>query len=315
MSRGSYCLEELIEICTYRVRIYMVIVEICGGLGNQMFRYAFAKRYSELCGDKLYFSLRTYHKKGNRQFSLNNLSLQTEIDEINSFFIYIYLMIMKIRVRYLSRNNSKYSIFQKTGYYKSEGIEAISIPISKKRIKYFTADFQSEKYFEVISRQIKAEFKVKTPPSEENRSWIDIISSTKNTVCVHVRRGDYMNPEFRDRYLVCNEKYYRKAINLMKSKLNNPVFYFFSEDIKWVKSLKFDCNAKYVDLDNPDYEELRLMYLCKNFIISNSTFSWWAQYLSDTTDKIVIAPCCWMNDKNCNYDPIYDSNWILVDNK
>jgi hypothetical protein len=71
--------------------------------------------------------------------------------------------------------------------------------------------------------------------------------------------------------------------------------------------------VKYVDLNNPDYEELRLMYSCKHFIISNSTFSWWAQYLGEYDKKIVVAPSKWNNKDNVDDSGIYMPEWEVLE--
>ena len=103
----------------------------------------------------------------------------------------------------------------------------------------------------------------------------------------------------------------------VKEKVENPVFYIFSntpEDIAWIKE-HYDFseyNVEYVDLNNPDYEELRLMYSCKHFIISNSTFSWWAQYLGEYENKVVVAPSEWNREVD-DCSGIYMSGWEIVE--
>lgn len=83
----------------------------------------------------------------------------------------------------------------------------------------------------------------------------------------------------------------------MQELVEDPVICFFSDDIKWVKTnIKIEgAKVYYESGEDPVWEKLRLMYSCKNFIISNSTFSWWAQYLSKNPNKIVISPNRWYN--------------------
>ena len=151
-------------------------------------------------------------------------------------------------------------------------------------------------------------------PSKENRVLLKEISNC-NSVCVHIRRGDYLDPRWS--YLnVCTENYYIKAIEYVKEKIDCPIFYIFSnthEDVLWIKKNYnlAGINVKFVDLNNPDYEELRLMYHCKNFIISNSTFSWWAQYLCQNDSKMVVAPSQWNNQANS--ENIYMDNWHIIE--
>ena len=125
-----------------------------------------------------------------------------------------------------------------------------------------------------------------------------------NSVCVHIRRGDYT---YLKNYQVCSIAYYLKAMEIMKGKIKEPKFYIFSDDIEWVKkNIDFDVDVTYIDKNNTSYEELRLMYSCKHFIISNSSFSWWAQYLSTNKNKVVISPNIWYQNKNQPQDMILD---------
>ena len=132
-----------------------------------------------------------------------------------------------------------------------------------------------------------------------------------NSVCVHIRRGDYIGSSFD----ICTEAYYQKGMDIIASKVENPTFYIFSnssEDLQWIKeNYHFSYDLVYVDLNNCDYEELRLMYTCKHFIISNSTFSWWGAYLSTNEEKVVIAPSKWNQDYKVVED-LYLDHWIKV---
>ena len=95
----------------------------------------------------------------------------------------------------------------------------------------------------------------------------------------------------------------------------NPVFYIFSDNLKeieWIKeNYHFDFDVQYIELNNPDYEELRLMYQCKHFVIANSTFSWWGSYLAANEDKIIVAPKIWNKNYFKRFD-IYTEKMILV---
>ena len=135
------------------------------------------------------------------------------------------------------------------------------------------------------------------------------------SVCIHVRRGDYVSEKFSNELNICDKQYYRKAIAIIKSKVHEPIFYIFStshEDLEWIRNeWRLEENAVYVDLDNSDYEELRLMYSCKHFILANSTFSWWGAYLSQNENKIVIAPKIW-NRRDDDFEDIYMREWMRI---
>ncbi len=109
----------------------------------------------------------------------------------------------------------------------------------------------------------------------------------ENSVSIHVRRGDYV----WQGYILLTQKYYTQAIEYMKANLDNPHFYIFSNDMKWVReNLKIDAPHTFVDWNKKDYQDLELMSFCKNHIIANSTFSWWGAFLSKNKNKIIIAP-------------------------
>ncbi len=137
-----------------------------------------------------------------------------------------------------------------------------------------------------------------------------------NSICISIRRGDFVtDSEISKRNLVCDSNYFYRAIDEMNKRVKNPRYVVFSDDVEWCKNnIDFPKDTIYEDGTDPIWEKLRLMYSCKHFIISNSTFSWWAQYLSRNKDKVVIAPSKWKNfsyRKDGKFD-IYDDKWILI---
>ena len=154
--------------------------------------------------------------------------------------------------------------------------------------------FQDKNFFKAIRPLLVSELIPRQPVMEENRHLYEI-ASRPHTVCVHVRRGDFLSPEYKKDFYLCTPRYFQEAISLMRKHVAEPTFIFFSDDIEWVKenfSLP-DVPCYYERSHNPAWESLRLMYSCHHFIISNSTFSWWAQYLGRREDKIVISPSRW----------------------
>ncbi len=160
--------------------------------------------------------------------------------------------------------------------------------------------FENPAFFDQIRPVLQKEFTPKELPKSENRELYEIIDST-NSVCVSIRRGDFLSDKFRKDFYVCDENYFHKAILEVKKRIENPVLIFFSDDIEWVKSnIKTDLPSYYETGNDPVWEKLRLMYSCKHFVISNSTFSWWAQYLSRSDRKVVICPNRWSNNNVSN---------------
>ncbi|MDB0013203.1 alpha-1,2-fucosyltransferase, partial [Schleiferiaceae bacterium] len=159
-------------------------------------------------------------------------------------------------------------------------------------IKCIYGYFQSENYFSKHRKVIQEELMVKTPPTSGEKSLLKQIQSSKS-VALSMRLGeDYTDSKALN---ICRHDYYDKAIDYMRDKLEDPIFYVFSDRIDIVKkSFSFKHDVIYVE-GFKDYESLRLMYSCKHFVISNSSFSWWGAYLSANNDKIVVAPSRWYN--------------------
>lgn len=186
----------------------------------------------------------------------------------------------------------------------------------KTKNKIFYGNFESAKYFNENEELIKELYTPKESLIDKNSKLYNTITTT-NSICITIRRGDFVsNSEFKKVHFICDSKYFYKAVEIMKGKVENPTFIVFSDDIKWVKeNMGFGVPTFYEDGDDPIWEKLRLMYSCKNFIISNSTFSWWAQYLSRNKNKIVIAPKKWKNSaykSDTSKLDIYQDFWIRI---
>lgn len=277
----------------------MIELVLYGGLGNQLFEYAFARSKQLESNDKS-LVINTY-LFDNYQFdvSIKNFNIPANVTFIKK---------PRRFIRFVSAGSKFvgdvgiFKLLSPLGVYiwrinKYKKIECKN----QKNIIY--GYFQSEKFFKEYSEIIKKELTVK----EQYSSVFDNEILNSNSVCVHVRRGDYCDQNL----IMCDLPYFHKAIDIMKNRLNNPVFYLFSDDIDWAKSHLKNEEINFVDEKTKDYEQLRLMYNCKHFIMSNSTFSWWAQYLSENPDKIVIAPAKWMPYDTEKRD-IYQDNWILI---
>lgn len=297
------------------------IVRIEGGLGNQMFQYAHARKLQALYGGSIVLDIHAFNKKQIRQLSLNNFLLNENV-KMESFkdrFLYIpYILISKICDRiYPIKNLARYRKLGRLGLlrqYQIRSYDSAVKPITG--LGYVTGNWLSDKFFIEASDTVKKELKVKSTISQTSQSTYDEIRDCE-AVCIHIRLGDYLHERWRDKLFICDNNYYNRAISEIKQKVKNPVFFVFSnrhKDFEMIqKDYHFDAPVKYVDLGNPDYEDLRLMYTCKHFIMSNSTYSWWAQNLCDNPNKVVIAPSRFNNYPDWDMQDIYQSNWTIVE--
>lgn len=301
----------------------MLIARITGGIGNQLFQYAFMRSLSIKLNQKFKLDLswyRDYHKfeKTNdpnaatkREYLLDKFNIKENL--LNPVYLSISYRLNNSSIsnkilKYPPFRYFSYSIVAESDFNinKIQGLHNI----------YLTGFWQNSDLFEEFSDLIKEEFALKNKLSAENKILLKNIEST-NSVAVHIRRGDLLSrPVAVAEQPSSSEQYYYNAINKIKGKVEKPKIFIFSDDINWVKNNhKFDIPITYVDNDGPDFEHFKLMCNCKHQIIANSTFSWWAAWLNNYQEKIVISPKWWYRDPIKNESIIrIPENWIILNN-
>ena len=304
--------------------------QIMGGLGNQLFIYAFCKQLVEILNRR---AILYYDSGDGRYLEITAFPLDTRITIIPRCFanemkekgLYQKFSSCCRMIDALPSQQQKLSVgrlFHKQGViYINEGYGRLDYrALRKQKQIIFQGYMQSERFFSQVSDALRRELAV--PRRNESEStgrtdtWIQNIQSTES-VCIHIRWGDYLSDQFKDRFLVCTDDYYRKAVARMKERVPGAKYYVFSDSIEWVRE-----NMEYIRELEPIYvdnggeqavlDDFLMMKACRHFIMSNSTFSWWAQYLGTAPDKIVIAPSKWLNYGYGNQD-IYQDNWELID--
>lgn len=287
----------------------MIILKVLGGLGNQMFQYAFARNLQLLYGEELKLDCSRYSTYKIRNFSLNNLNIPQNIKIINNnelnFYkklkLNLYMKVYHIE-QFILRNIKKdrqlgekiYYRWINKGCYFNFDRYYYNYKESSKSIKYIFGYFQSEKYFKENLEIIRSELKVSIPPEKNEIMLLDEINNCE-AIGISIREGDdYHNSNMG----VCNKEFYYNGMDEIAGKVKNPRFYIFSDCIdKIKKEYKFKYPVKYIENMN-DYQGLRLLYSCKHFVIANSSFSWWGAYLCDNKNKIVITPSRWYKNEN-----------------
>ena len=313
----------------------MVIAKrILGRLGNQMFQYAYCRAIKEKTGGSLAFNFdKVYQQKelnknevgfedSLQYFNVDNYDTFTgnEIDYYGNFVQVLIYRIFQVIGHILFPNQTCYNLYRHLGLFfycdaHQDFYKDIAL-IKKKSIFHklvICYDYlESPSFFNDIRPILLHDFTPKQPPLEYNKKLYDIIES-HNSVCVSIRRGDYLNPKYADRFFICDETYIANAIEKIKQLIKDPVLIFFSDDIKWVEeNIKTELPSYYESGNDPIWEKLRLMYSCKHFIISNSTFSWWAQYLSRNDKKIVVSPDHWFKDSSPDNHHLISYNFITI---
>ena len=298
----------------------MKIVNITGGLGNQMFQFAFAlslrNRYPD---EEIYIDTQHYNSIFFKHVGSVNLHNGYELDKLFpqatlpkagfrqlsriSYYIPNYVLSRIARKMLPVRKTECVSPYSQNHSYHPE--------IFTDGDCYYEGYWQCPKYFENVKDSL-LEIYAHPTPNSYNQSMIDRICHCESAG-IHVRRGDYKNaPEFNG---ICNTSYYTKAIQLLKSKTKPQIFFVFSNDIAWCKThlrpLLGEEEIVYVDGNKGKDScwDMFLMTYCKSLIIANSSFSWWGAYLNKSAHT-VIAPEPWLH-RNCEID-VYEDKWIRV---
>lgn len=312
----------------------MVYLDINGRCGNQMFQYAFARKLMIINNIREmhidFFHVERWKNKANGDNSysdqlkfFNTIAYTSDISTGDSVVLYgskkqkklmrYYPVIRKIS-RHLSRFQilKKYQIkMRKNGIYKEDELPIQLIKTSSKNI-FARGYFENPNYFDDIKDVLLDEFTPVLPRKQKNIKLYSLIEDNES-VCVSFRVWNEVkyDEKFLKEHNICSKEYYSKAIDAMHKLHPNAHFIIFSNDIEWVKNnIKFDYPVSFEDGDDEVWEKLRLMYSCKHFIMSNSTFCWWAQYLCRNKSKTVIYPCGWHTE---NKKSLFSANWIGID--
>jgi hypothetical protein len=181
---------------------------------------------------------------------------------------------------------------------------------------YIEGYWQSYKYFEKFEDQIRLELKPSRPPEGENLQLARSIAQ-KNSVSIHVRRGDYVsNPVASSVHGFVGLAYYELALARISREIDRPHFFVFSDDLPWARgNLSFPGDVTFVDHNSglAAYEDMRLMSMCKHHVMANSSFSWWAAWLGWAQGKKVFYPANWFSTKSHDVSSLNPPSWIRVD--
>jgi hypothetical protein len=289
----------------------MIIIKTSGGLGNQMFQYAFYMFFktfqSEVKLDKSSYDKSNIHNG----FELDKVFKTHDIDfaEIKDFINLLdnnKCINSKIRRKIIGLKKTHYKEFN-LSYNKNiqKKFKHINYNI------YFDGYWQSEKYFSSIKEEIRKEFVFQELDDEKNLS---ILNKIKNSISIsiHIRRGDYLNNKLYKN--ICTLEYYKRAIEIVEKNVHNPTFFIFSNDIEWCKENFNQLQKKEFinwNIGKDSFKDMQLMSLCSHNIIANSTFSWWGAWLNTNPSKIVISPTQFINSTNSLKDLI-PSSWIKI---
>ena len=304
----------------------MNVIKFKGGLGNQMFQYAlylnFVKNKRKVKIDiRSYQMGKDYLHNGfelskvfelDKSFEIRDLAVNSNFQDTNRFLNFRAWL-----GRLMFKNSN--ILIKHTHYIENNYSEFINEVLDFKNV-YLDGYWQSEKYFKLISKDLRTAFQWKKI-SLKNLNLAKKMQK-ENSVSLHIRRIDkikkFKDIIYRIKLLfitrLATKQYYKNAVKLMSNKVESPIFYIFTDNPDWVKK-KFDLGSKFILIDwnqgNKSCEDMFLMSMCKHNIISISTFSWWAAWLNNNVNKIVISPKLWasklMKDKD-----IIPKSWLRI---
>ncbi len=274
----------------------MIIVRLKGGLGNQMFQYALGrvlslKNNTKLKLDLSFFDL-NFKNTTKRSYNLDVFNIKAGITRLS----YLISILRKI--------------FKSRGQEKSFQFDKKILSIGENA--YLDGYWQSPKYFEGFEDILKNDFTLKNPLTQNTKILAEEIKDS-NSLCIHVRRGDYVGNKNHE---VVDTNYYAKGVEYIKNHAQIDKIYVFSDEIEWCRNnLSFELPVMFVG-DNYagrcGEEHMYLMSQCKNFIIANSSFSWWGAWLSQHKEKIVVCPKQWFTDTSVNTDDLIPETWMRI---
>lgn len=294
----------------------MIHVETTGGLGNQLFVYALARAEQLTTGEPVcvhnYDRFDVSHAKMLLQHIVPEHLDVTYVPHPRSEKLWALAPVRSFLCRVLHR---LYRVFHPVHTPAQQlrleaalqpvwnwlGVSIIThgyLPISHRtpfRDRIYRGYFQSSRFYGPHAEQIRRELCRPELITGKNAALLEDIRST-NSVCVHIRLGDYLSdPEARKTLYVCDTSYYSDALRRAWETLTDPVFYVFTNDVEGTRKVIFPPEAKVVFIpgDNGAIEDLQLMAQCQHYVIGNSTFGWWGQFLSENKQRQVFAPDRW----------------------
>ena len=273
----------------------MIIIKIQGGLGNQLLQYSIGQVIARNLKKDVAYDLSFFdeeNKYTKRPYLLDKFVVDVRVatrEEIKKaklpygIISKYYSLCMRVLNKYLFK---KYYI----GYDKD-----FMAHVAKSKSLYLEGFWQGYKYYEKNLEELNTLITLKDMSSIEKFKQ-EFNFSTKNSVSVHIRRGDFTKKNAGTK--VVPKEYYEKAVPFLEKKVANPTYYIFSDDIEWVKQEMGGLfkDVVYVSSSSlKDYEEFMLMKECNHAILSNSTFCWFSTLLTNTKEKVVVYPNNWEN--------------------
>jgi len=289
-----------------------------GGLGNQLFNYAAVRSLADRGQTNLILDLSSYVDQqgefASRPFSLDQFPIRAKLRNVGKSTATVPLP--KRLWRKLQEDWFCTEFVRPTG---ETGFAETFNKLGPRAI--LRGHFISRHYFEWNGDQIRRDLSLPLSVLNGNSSANILhrdIEATVDSVSVHVRRGDLLEPGNRWLLLERVEDYYKTALREAATFLSSPVYYVFSDDLEWCRQsfsgLPYD--IRFVGSEAPGGRAALVDFLhmgaCKHHIIANSAFSWWPAWLSRRAGHRIFCPYIFDNQQRVSVDDMYPASWTRV---
>ena len=289
-----------------------IIVKIRGGLGNQLFQYAYAKKIQTKYPDKeIIIDTSYFNKKHIRSLEINQLILRKKVkmqnrsDKIFDFLYNIFRFLDKI-----SKHSIVLNAIYLFGNYYCFCDKQVTFNLNRKKVKniYLAGYFQDLREIDPIKDSIKKDI-IPSSLSETTKRYLQYIYDN-NTIAVSIRAGD---DYVKFGWPVCTKDYYLAAINKLRK--HNEKIIVFADVIDKIKKEKWFDNYEVTYIEGCNaVESLFLLSRCNDYVISNSTFSWWGAYLGDNDNKKIVAPEMFYSGKKMSEGGLHIPGALYMNN-
>lgn len=289
----------------------MITTLLMGGLGNQMFQYAAARRLAIHHGTGVELDLSWFDRQAGNEtisrYEIDCFGLEPSIAAPTRIPSHLDRRIRRLGSAVLGQGRNPRMRQEKSFAFDPSILEASSDA-------YLTGYWQSEKYFIDVADTIRQDFTFRSPAEASNAELLAEINAC-NAVSIHVRRADYVTgPTTSKVHGTMPLNYYRKGIDIVTEGLPDPRFFIFSDEPQWCEqNIRSNFPTTYVSGNiGRGSEDMRLMMNCKRHIIANSSFSWWGAWLDPNPTKIVVAPRQWFKDRSRDERDLLPETWIRI---
>lgn len=292
----------------------MVIIRLKGGMGNQMFQYAFGLRAARALGTELQVDLSLLLDRARGEDHVYRDYDLTIFDVPHRFLVNPKML----RMLYVTKSSK---ICKATRKWLAKGRNYVREPhfeVSETILRQpqdntiYEGWWQSERYFSEISEEVRKIFTFVAPILKYSKPLFKKINNT-NSICLNVRRTDFLKV---DDLNTTNKNYFLNAAAKMATLVDNPHFFIFSDDVEWcAENLQLAHPTTLVDHSHKGEKfgnYLQLMKACKHYIIPNSSFAWWAVWLNENEEKRVIAPRNWFNSEAYDTSDLVSKEWMRM---